>query len=214
MTAVTPAVMQAGLAAGRRLRASPRRWSTPSRWLPLHLWRRTSPGRAGGVRQPGRLHSANIPPQPQRQLRLGSRCKSAPLKEVSEFWHPTGLLRADDGLDALDDGRDGKERAPPSLTPGYPRLVAIARLRGRMPLVVFILLALVCLGVLGFACACLSEQPAAALERAMQSPTLAPAVVELWPAIVFGVFGAALLVYSPVEARGRVSPQLLQRFLF
>ena len=83
-----------------------------------------------------------------------------------------------------------------------------------MPLVVFILLALVCLGMLGFACACLSDQPAAALERAVQAPALAPALVEVWPALPFGVFAAGLLVFMPVAARGRASPQLLQRFLF
>jgi hypothetical protein len=83
-----------------------------------------------------------------------------------------------------------------------------------MPLLVFILLALLCLGLLGFACACLTDQPAVALERAMQAPALAPTVVELWPAILFGVFGAALLVYWPVAARGRASPVMLQRFLF
>lgn len=98
--------------------------------------------------------------------------------------------------------------------PGYPRFVELARLRGRMPLVVFILLALLCLGLLGFACACLSDQPAAALERAVQAPALAPALVELWPAILVGLFGAALLVYWPVAARGRASPAVLQRFLF
>jgi hypothetical protein len=98
--------------------------------------------------------------------------------------------------------------------PGYPQEVAIARLRGRMPLVVFILLALVCLGLLGFACACLSDQPAAALERRVQAPALAPAVVEVWPAILFGVSAAELLVFAPVAARGRASPELLQRFLF
>ncbi|MFN2470985.1 MAG: hypothetical protein ABR583_08355 [Gaiellaceae bacterium] len=92
--------------------------------------------------------------------------------------------------------------------------MAIARLRGRMPLVVFILLVLVCLGLLGFACACLSDQPAVALERAMQGPALPPAVVELWPAILFGVFAAGLLVYAPVAARSRASPAVLQRFLF
>jgi hypothetical protein len=92
--------------------------------------------------------------------------------------------------------------------------VAIARLRGRVPLVIFILLAVLCLGLLGFACACLSDQPAAALERAVQGPALAPAVVELWPAILLGILGAALLVYSQVAARGRASPAVLQRFLF
>jgi hypothetical protein len=83
-----------------------------------------------------------------------------------------------------------------------------------MPLVVFILLALVCLGMLGFACACLSDQPAAALERAVQAPALLPALVELWPALLFGAFAAGLLVFTPVAARGRASPAVLQRFLF
>jgi hypothetical protein len=92
--------------------------------------------------------------------------------------------------------------------------VAIARFRGRIPLVAFILLAVLCLALLGFACACVSDQPAVALERAIQAPALAPAVVELWPAILFGLFGGAQLVYWPVAARGRASPAELQRFLF
>lgn len=83
-----------------------------------------------------------------------------------------------------------------------------------MPLVVFILLAILCLGMLGFACACLSDQPAAAVERAVQAPALAPALVELWPALLFGAFAAGLLLFSPVAARGRASPAVLQRFLF
>jgi hypothetical protein len=90
----------------------------------------------------------------------------------------------------------------------------MARLRGPMPLVVSVLLALVCFGLLGFACACLSDQPAAALERAVQALALAPPVIELWPALLFGGFAAALLVYSAVPARSRASPALLQRFLF
>lgn len=83
-----------------------------------------------------------------------------------------------------------------------------------MPLVVFVLLAIVCLGLLGFACACLSDQPAAALERAVQAPALAPALIELWPPLLLGAFAASLLVFTPVAARGRASPAVLQRFLF
>jgi hypothetical protein len=92
--------------------------------------------------------------------------------------------------------------------------VALDRLRGRMPLVVFILLALVCLGMLGFACACLSDQPAVAFERAVQAPALAPGLVEVWPTMLFGAFTAWLLVFGPIAARGRSSPEQLQRFLF
>lgn len=94
------------------------------------------------------------------------------------------------------------------------RPVGLARLRGRMPLVVFVLLAIVCLGMLGFACACLSDQPAAAVERAVQAPAVAPALIELWPALLFGGFAAGLLVLTPRPARGRASPAVLQRFLF
>jgi hypothetical protein len=52
------------------------------------------------------------------------------------------------------------------------------------------------------------------LERVVQAPALAPAVIEVWPAVLFGAFAGALLVYAPVAARGRASPALLQRFLF
>jgi hypothetical protein len=99
-------------------------------------------------------------------------------------------------------------------TAGYPQRVALERLRGQMPLVVFILLALVCLGLIGFACACLSDQPAAALERAVQAPALAPPVEEAWPAVVLAILAAGLLVSASASARGRASPAVLQRFLF
>jgi hypothetical protein len=83
-----------------------------------------------------------------------------------------------------------------------------------MPLVVFVLLALVCLAMLGFACACLSDQPAAALERAVQAPALPPALVEVWAALLFGAFAAGMLVSTQIAGRGRASPEMLQRFLF
>lgn len=65
-----------------------------------------------------------------------------------------------------------------------------------MPVVVVVLLALICLGMLGFACGCLSDQRAAAVERAVQAPALMPALVELWPALLFAAFAAGLLVYT------------------
>ena len=82
-----------------------------------------------------------------------------------------------------------------------------------MPLVVFLLLALVCLALIGFACACLSDQPAAAIERALQGPALAPAVIAVWAAMLVTLLGstATAMVALP---RGRASPALLQRFLF
>jgi hypothetical protein len=91
--------------------------------------------------------------------------------------------------------------------------VALARLRGRMPLIVFVLLALVCLSLIGFACACSSDQAALALERAVQAPAL-PALVELWSLLVLGTVAGMLYVRRGVAARARASPVLLQRFLF
>jgi hypothetical protein len=81
-----------------------------------------------------------------------------------------------------------------------------------MPVAVFLLLALICLALIGFACACLTDQPALAIERAMQTPALAPAVVAVWTAAfaaVLATSGAAIVL-----ARERASPALLQRFLF
>jgi hypothetical protein len=83
-----------------------------------------------------------------------------------------------------------------------------------VPLVVFILLALVCLGMLGVACACLSDQTAVAFEQAIQAPALAPGLVEVWPVILVGMFAAGFLLMASPAARGRASPQVLQRFLF
>lgn len=81
-----------------------------------------------------------------------------------------------------------------------------------MPLIVFILLALICLLMLGFACACLSDQPALALERALQSPAL-PALITVWAAIVLGAFTRTHPRIAVVAHPGRGSPELLQRFL-
>lgn len=91
--------------------------------------------------------------------------------------------------------------------------MALAQLRGRTPLVVVTLLAVVCLGMVGFACACMSDQPAVVLERTVQAPALAPSMVEVWPALLFGAL-SGLLLYTAVVGRGRASPAVLQRFLF
>jgi hypothetical protein len=83
-----------------------------------------------------------------------------------------------------------------------------------MPLVVFILLAVVCLALLGFACACLTDQPAQAVDRATSLGGALPALVEVW-SLVFGTLIAASLLAAVRErASSRASPALLQRFLF
>lgn len=91
--------------------------------------------------------------------------------------------------------------------------MALERFRGRMPLLVFVLLALVCMGLVGFACACLDDQAALALERAVQAPAL-PALIELWSLLALSTFAATLHVGRLAPGRGRASPALLQRFLF
>lgn len=91
--------------------------------------------------------------------------------------------------------------------------MAIARFRERMPLVAFLLLALICLLMLGFACACVSDQPALTLERALQS-FAQPALIVLWVAIVLGGLIRTLPGLAVVAHPGRGSPELLQRFRF
>jgi hypothetical protein len=82
-----------------------------------------------------------------------------------------------------------------------------------MPLVAFILLAVVCLALLGFACACLSDQPMQALERALGAIPSLPALIEVWSLMALSLLaaGSALAIVRP---RSRSpSPALLQRFL-
>ena len=90
--------------------------------------------------------------------------------------------------------------------------MALERLRGRMPLLAFILLAVLCLALIGFACACLDDQFAQALDRVVQSAP--PAVIELWPAFAVATLASLSLIVFLVPASGRASPAVLQRFLF
>jgi len=100
------------------------------------------------------------------------------------------------------------------LAGGYPDRVDLARLRGRMPLVAFILLALVCLALLGFACACLSDQPWQALDRALSTGQALPPLIEVWTLAVAALLGASVVVTVRHGRESRASPALLQRFLF
>lgn len=85
-----------------------------------------------------------------------------------------------------------------------------------MPLIAFILLAVVCLALIGFACACLSDNPAQALERAVASAGAMPALIEVWSYAAIAMLVGALSSWSLVVARPRerASPAQLQRFLF
>jgi len=83
-----------------------------------------------------------------------------------------------------------------------------------MPLLVFILLAVVCLALLGFACACLTDQPAQAVDRATSLGSALPPLIEMWSLVFVTLMGASFLVAVRERASSRASPALLQRFLF
>ena len=87
-------------------------------------------------------------------------------------------------------------------------------MRKRLPLIIFIFLVLILVMLVGIACACLTDHPMQAVEKAISAIHAAPPVMEAWPALVVGLFAAALVLTLPVAARERASPALLQRFLF
>ena len=80
-----------------------------------------------------------------------------------------------------------------------------------MPLLAFLLLVILCVALLGLACACFSDDLALAFERALQAPA---ALLEVWPRLALAALGVVGLVVLTVPATDRASPALLQRFLF
>ncbi len=89
--------------------------------------------------------------------------------------------------------------------------MALERLRGRMPLWAFVLLAILCLALIGVACACLDDQFAQAFERALQAPI---AVMDAWPVMALAVLASFTSVFLAMRSSERASPAMLQRFLF
>jgi hypothetical protein len=99
---------------------------------------------------------------------------------------------------------------------GYPAILpamSISGMRARLPLVVFILLLIVALLLLGFACACLSDHPIQAIERVLAAIPAVPPVVEVWSVNALGLAMLMLLAGRYVRAVARPSPATLQRFL-
>lgn len=87
-------------------------------------------------------------------------------------------------------------------------------MRRRLPLIVFVLLAVVVVMLLGLAC--LTDDPMQAVERALSFvPALAVLVpMDAW-AMLFAVVTTSVLLVAPTCATGdRASPALLQRFRF
>lgn len=93
--------------------------------------------------------------------------------------------------------------------------LSIQGLRGRLPLLVFVLFLVFLVVALGLICLCTSDHPSQAVERSVSAAAHAPALVEMWAALlVIAPLVAAAVVLRPVPASGRASPAQLQRFLF
>lgn len=86
--------------------------------------------------------------------------------------------------------------------------------RRRLPLIAFILIAIVCLVLLGFVCACMSDHPMQALERALAVATAHPALVEVWGLLVLSLVTGSWVLAASAPQRARApSITSLQRFL-
>jgi hypothetical protein len=93
-------------------------------------------------------------------------------------------------------------------------VTSLQAMRKRLPLWAFILLAILCLVLLGIACACATDHPAQKIDRTLSAISTTPALVEVWT-FTF----AALSLVLAVDVRRRrstdaTSPAFLQRFLF
>jgi hypothetical protein len=86
-------------------------------------------------------------------------------------------------------------------------------MRSRLPLIVFILLLIVALLLLGFACVCLSDHPLQAIARVLASIPAAPPVGEAWSVQAIALAMLMLFAGGYVRAVARPSPATLQRFL-
>ena len=90
----------------------------------------------------------------------------------------------------------------------------IIALRSRMPLIVFLLLALLLVMLVGLACACLTDNPMQTIERVVSALAQLPTVAVAWT-FMFATVLIAMPWLQPQRAgRGRASPAALQRFRF
>jgi hypothetical protein len=93
--------------------------------------------------------------------------------------------------------------------------VSIVALRRRLPLLVFILVAIICLVAIGVACACFTDHQGQAVERALAAVPAATAPGYVWPLIVIALLGATtIFMVGRREDTVARSPAELQRFLF
>jgi hypothetical protein len=93
-------------------------------------------------------------------------------------------------------------------------MTGLERIRRRVPFVVFVLLLVIAVLVIGFACACLSGSPIQAAERAAAPLVATAAVIIVW-SLITSVLGLVAVVQgSRVQATDRASPVVTQRLLF
>ncbi len=90
----------------------------------------------------------------------------------------------------------------------------ILALRKRMPLLVFVLLALLLLMLVGLACACLTDDPMQAIERVFTALAQLPTAAVAWSFMFATLLLAIPRLQPQATGRGWASPASLQRFLF
>jgi hypothetical protein len=93
-------------------------------------------------------------------------------------------------------------------------VASIQALRARLPFIVFVLVLVLAVVMIGFACVCIADHPGKALDRASSVAPAGTPVIEMWPLMVLLLAPTLMLVVAPPRAQGRASPPLLQRFLF
>jgi hypothetical protein len=93
--------------------------------------------------------------------------------------------------------------------------MSLQSMRNRLPLAVFIIFLIFGLLLLGFACACLTDHPVQAIERALSAIPAVPATIEIWPSFALALaLAASMLARQRLVPAARSSPAVLQRFLF
>jgi hypothetical protein len=92
-------------------------------------------------------------------------------------------------------------------------VTGLERIRRRVPLVVFVLLLVMVVLMIGFACACFSDHPLKAAEKTLGGGLAGPALVEMWAVLAIVLLAPFRLVSRRVAPMGRASPAVLQCFL-
>ena len=94
--------------------------------------------------------------------------------------------------------------------------LSIIGLRGRLPLVVCVLLLFTCVAAVGVTCAvCVSAHPGQVVERTLTSfPAAATPPEHAWGFVLVVALASLLVVRPRLRSLGRASPAELQRFLF